>query len=164
MGVQSGAAIEPDVQTEVCNATMTLPGVVLAGVPGGTESTISSHIRPGLTIAFSAGGMDALFAVVLGSQAQSAVCYFLCLPLFIFHLTLRSYRYKSCGRSEGSHPCCWTRITTGCAPIRPPSSRICASEVCHLLGSDRVARASILFIGTFQRLNGVDLICSSSRL
>jgi len=35
MGECSGAAIEPDVQTEICDATMGLPGVVLAGVPGG---------------------------------------------------------------------------------------------------------------------------------
>lgn len=54
MGDLSGAAIEPDVQTQVCDATMALPGVLLAGVPG-------------------AGGMDALFAVALGATAQAAV-------------------------------------------------------------------------------------------
>lgn len=38
MGDLSGAAIEPDIQTEACDATMAIPGVMLAGVPGGSLS------------------------------------------------------------------------------------------------------------------------------
>ncbi len=37
MGQESGANIEPDSQTELADATMAIPGVVIAGVPGGTR-------------------------------------------------------------------------------------------------------------------------------
>ncbi len=54
MGQAAGADIEPDAQTKLCNATEMLPGVLAAGVPG-------------------AGGHDAVFALVLSSDARSAV-------------------------------------------------------------------------------------------
>ena len=44
MGNAAGVPIEPDTQTELADATMKLPGVVAAGVPG-------------------AGGYDALFVI-----------------------------------------------------------------------------------------------------
>ena len=44
MGNAAGVPIEPDIQTELANATMKLPGVIAAGVPG-------------------AGGYDALFVI-----------------------------------------------------------------------------------------------------
>jgi hypothetical protein len=79
MGDLSGAAIEPDVQTQVCDATMALPGVLLAGVPGGpSQLPLTSppplNWRHSLPSRPSAGGMDALFAVALGATAQAAVC------------------------------------------------------------------------------------------
>eukprot|EP00898_Chlorokybus_atmophyticus_P004243 jgi/Chlat1/481/Chrsp103S01087 len=46
MGDRAGVPIEPDVQTELLDATAAMPGVVMSGVPG-------------------AGGYDAVFAVVL---------------------------------------------------------------------------------------------------
>jgi phosphomevalonate kinase len=45
MGLETGADIEPVVQTQLLDATMALPGVIAAGVPG-------------------AGGFDAIFALV----------------------------------------------------------------------------------------------------
>jgi phosphomevalonate kinase len=47
IGQEAGVEIEPDDQTELCDATQSLNGVICAGVPG-------------------AGGADALFALVLG--------------------------------------------------------------------------------------------------
>jgi phosphomevalonate kinase len=44
MGVAAGVPVEPDVQSAIADATMKLPGVVAAGVPG-------------------AGGYDALFVI-----------------------------------------------------------------------------------------------------
>lgn len=44
MGEGAGVGIEPDAQTQLCDATALLPGVVAAGVPG-------------------AGGVDAIFAL-----------------------------------------------------------------------------------------------------
>lgn len=48
MGEYAGVPIEPDEQTELCDASMQAPGVVVCGVPG-------------------AGGQDAVVAVVIGS-------------------------------------------------------------------------------------------------
>ena len=50
MGELAGVPIEPDEQTELCDASMQAPGVVVCGVPG-------------------AGGQDAVVAVVIGSAA-----------------------------------------------------------------------------------------------
>lgn len=44
MGDSAGVGIEPESQTQLCDATAELPGVVAAGVPG-------------------AGGVDAIFAL-----------------------------------------------------------------------------------------------------
>jgi len=49
MGVSAGVPIEPDLQTSLADATMSLPGVVAAGVPG-------------------AGGYDALFCLYIGGD------------------------------------------------------------------------------------------------
>jgi phosphomevalonate kinase len=57
MGQAAGVDIEPDSQTELANASMDLPGVLLAGVPG-------------------AGGMDALFVITLGEKAEELVQHF----------------------------------------------------------------------------------------
>lgn len=54
MGEQAGVPIEPWSQTLLANATMALPGVLLAGVPG-------------------AGGEDAIFAIVLHESARQEV-------------------------------------------------------------------------------------------
>ena len=49
MGVSAGVPIEPDLQTSLADATMSLPGVVATGVPG-------------------AGGYDALFCLYIGGD------------------------------------------------------------------------------------------------
>nr|KAJ0202411.1 hypothetical protein LSAT_V11C600326270 [Lactuca sativa] len=51
MGKAAGIPIEPESQTQLLDATMNMPGVLLAGVPG-------------------AGGFDAVFAVTLGDSGQ----------------------------------------------------------------------------------------------
>jgi phosphomevalonate kinase len=38
MGALAGVPIEPDEQTALIDATLTVPGVLIAGVPGGSES------------------------------------------------------------------------------------------------------------------------------
>lgn len=53
MGQAAGVEIEPTAQTELCDATMALPGVVAAAVPG-------------------AGGNDAIFALVVTGGTSSA--------------------------------------------------------------------------------------------
>lgn len=50
----AGVPIEPPVQTKLVNATSTLPGVLCAGVPG-------------------AGGVDAVFAIVVHPDAEDGV-------------------------------------------------------------------------------------------
>eukprot|EP00252_Welwitschia_mirabilis_P002006 TRINITY_DN11964_c0_g1_i1.p1 TRINITY_DN11964_c0_g1~~TRINITY_DN11964_c0_g1_i1.p1 ORF type:complete len:570 (+),score=112.74 TRINITY_DN11964_c0_g1_i1:178-1710(+) len=57
MGEAAGVPIEPDVQTELLNASMNMEGVLLAGVPG-------------------AGGFDALFAITLGDIARERLARF----------------------------------------------------------------------------------------
>lgn len=54
MGFESGVGIEPDEQTLLADATEEIPGVLVAGVPG-------------------AGGVDAIFAIVLSVTAKDAV-------------------------------------------------------------------------------------------
>jgi len=54
MGTSAGVEIEPDEQSRLCDATEKLPGVLCAGVPG-------------------AGGVDAVFAIVLSPVARMAV-------------------------------------------------------------------------------------------
>ncbi|CAM9794975.1 unnamed protein product [Ectocarpus sp. 6 AP-2014] len=54
MGEDAGVPIEPPVQTKLVNATSTLPGVLCAGVPG-------------------AGGVDAVFAIVVHPDAEDGV-------------------------------------------------------------------------------------------
>ena len=54
IGELCGAAIEPDSQTELIEATLKVPGVLIAGVPG-------------------AGGFDAVFAVVLSDAVRADV-------------------------------------------------------------------------------------------
>eukprot|EP00271_Cylindrocystis_brebissonii_P000997 TRINITY_DN11231_c0_g1_i1.p1 TRINITY_DN11231_c0_g1~~TRINITY_DN11231_c0_g1_i1.p1 ORF type:complete len:603 (-),score=108.99 TRINITY_DN11231_c0_g1_i1:370-2178(-) len=54
IGTSAGVPIEPLSQTELLDATMEMPGVVFAGVPG-------------------AGGGDAVFAVALGKEARVRV-------------------------------------------------------------------------------------------
>ena len=54
MGEQAGVGIEPPQQTELLDATMQVPGVIAAGVPG-------------------AGGVDAVFTLVLGTATSSVV-------------------------------------------------------------------------------------------
>lgn len=54
MGDNAGVEIEPDQQTSLADSTMSLNGVLCAGVPG-------------------AGGHDALFAIVLSTKARSEV-------------------------------------------------------------------------------------------
>ncbi|RAL40353.1 hypothetical protein DM860_006423 [Cuscuta australis] len=53
MGEAAGIPIEPETQTQLLDETMSMEGVVLAGVPG-------------------AGGFDAVFAVTLGSSSSSS--------------------------------------------------------------------------------------------
>ena len=71
MGEESGADIEPDSQTKLADATMELPGVLISGVPGGTTYYLVSFTSS-LTLN-PAGGMDGLFAIVIGEQAQECV-------------------------------------------------------------------------------------------
>ncbi|KAJ9537548.1 hypothetical protein OSB04_030281 [Centaurea solstitialis] len=52
MGQAAGIPIEPESQTQLLDATMNMPGVLLAGVPG-------------------AGGFDAVFAVTLGDSGNN---------------------------------------------------------------------------------------------
>ena len=54
MGNAAGVQIEPDEQTKLCDATLEIPGVLTAGVPG-------------------AGGQDAIFAIVLCQETRSRV-------------------------------------------------------------------------------------------
>jgi len=54
MGDAAGVQIEPDEQTKLCDATLEIPGVLTAGVPG-------------------AGGQDAIFAIVLCQETRSRV-------------------------------------------------------------------------------------------
>ncbi|CAN0367149.1 unnamed protein product, partial [Hapterophycus canaliculatus] len=54
MGEDAGVPIEPPVQTKLVDATSALPGVLCAGVPG-------------------AGGVDAVFAIVVHSDAENGV-------------------------------------------------------------------------------------------
>ena len=54
MGVNAGVDIEPDTQTALADATQSLPGVLCAGVPG-------------------AGGMDAIFALLIGDSSRELV-------------------------------------------------------------------------------------------
>jgi phosphomevalonate kinase len=54
MGECAGTEIEPDQQTFLANATADLPGVICSGVPG-------------------AGGVDAIYALVLSSEARGVV-------------------------------------------------------------------------------------------
>jgi phosphomevalonate kinase len=54
MGQLAGVGIEPPQQTELCDATEAVPGVLCAGVPG-------------------AGGIDAIFAITLSSKARERV-------------------------------------------------------------------------------------------
>lgn len=54
MGDEAGVPIEPDQQTALADATQELPGVLCAGVPG-------------------AGGVDAIFAIVMNAQARERV-------------------------------------------------------------------------------------------
>jgi phosphomevalonate kinase len=53
MGEAAGVPIEPAEQTALADATIAVPGVVAAGVPG-------------------AGGFDALFAIILDVEAAAA--------------------------------------------------------------------------------------------
>lgn len=52
MGKAAGIPIEPESQTQLLDATMNMPGVLLAGVPG-------------------AGGYDAVFAITLGDSGNN---------------------------------------------------------------------------------------------
>lgn len=54
MGRSAGTEIEPDQQTLLADATTALPGVLCSGVPG-------------------AGGIDAIYALVLSSDARQNV-------------------------------------------------------------------------------------------
>eukprot|EP00752_Nemacystus_decipiens_P017941 g16082.t1 len=54
MGENAGVPIEPPVQTKLVDATLALPGVMCAGVPG-------------------AGGVDAVFAIVVHPDAEDGV-------------------------------------------------------------------------------------------
>lgn len=54
MGQAAGVPIEPDSQTQLLDTTMSMEGVLLAGVPG-------------------AGGFDAIFAVTLGDDARNNI-------------------------------------------------------------------------------------------
>ena len=54
MGDCAQVPIEPDAQSRLCDATMNIPGVLAAGVPG-------------------AGGFDAIFAIVLSKSARERV-------------------------------------------------------------------------------------------
>ncbi|KUF99073.1 hypothetical protein AM588_10008717 [Phytophthora nicotianae] len=59
MGAAAGVPIEPPEQTAILDATLAIPGVLLAGVPG--------------VLMFSAGGYDAICVVVIHERALSAV-------------------------------------------------------------------------------------------
>jgi len=54
MGDESGVEIEPDLQTELSDATMATNGCLVAGVPG-------------------AGGYDAIFSIIFGCESRSNV-------------------------------------------------------------------------------------------
>lgn len=65
MGRLAGVPIEPKEQTTILDATMALPGVLMAGVPGGTGSAR----RMPLTV----GGMRSLtFMLVFATMLQRA--------------------------------------------------------------------------------------------
>jgi len=52
MGEQSGVPIEPDEQTDLLNATVSIQGCLIAGVPG-------------------AGGFDAIFCILFGNEREA---------------------------------------------------------------------------------------------
>ena len=54
MGEGAGIEIEPDIQTNLADASQAIPGVLCAGVPG-------------------AGGIDAIYAIVLSKEARNKV-------------------------------------------------------------------------------------------
>lgn len=54
MGEQAGVGIEPDSQTDLADATDSIPGVLCAGVPG-------------------AGGVDAIFCIVMSEKSRRDV-------------------------------------------------------------------------------------------
>ena len=88
IGVEAGVDIEPEEQTALADATQALPGVLCAGVPG-------------------AGGMDAIFAVLLVPSAREAVESLWCsrsdpsLGKVVCPLGLREDRRQTVGFNAG---------------------------------------------------------------
>ena len=69
MSVQSDVPIEPQEQTRLLDACMSVPGVVMAGVPGGEFL----HIARRRLTCLAAGGYDAIFCIVLSERAKVGV-------------------------------------------------------------------------------------------
>lgn len=77
MSVLSNVPIEPEEQTRLLDACMDMPGVVMAGVPGGIlyifktclpcDNLLTNHSF------FKAGGYDAIFCIVLSQEAKENV-------------------------------------------------------------------------------------------
>lgn len=83
MGTEAGSGssfIEPHEQTFLADATMAIPGVLLAGVPGGALLLYSTTRMPDPTFYFhffsfffAAGGKDAIVALALSKEAEGRV-------------------------------------------------------------------------------------------
>ncbi|GMF22601.1 unnamed protein product [Phytophthora fragariaefolia] len=78
MGNAAGVPIEPPEQTAILDATLAIPGVLVAGVPGGTPRfeliySAKSCVNLWCADAFAAGGYDAICVVVLHESALHAV-------------------------------------------------------------------------------------------
>jgi phosphomevalonate kinase len=78
LGRRTGVPIEPDEQTRLLDGMMAVPGVLVAGVPGGTHGgphppthTLASSAWP--DHAAAAGGYDAVFCLVCADAARAAV-------------------------------------------------------------------------------------------
>lgn len=72
VGEQAGVEIEPENQTALLEATLLLPGVLTAGIPGLHYSFPLSLVSR-LFETVGAGGQDAIFVLTLSSEAREKV-------------------------------------------------------------------------------------------
>lgn len=71
MGNSAGISIEPDAQTALLDECLTVPGVLMAGVPGGILSKMMNMTNPdSLIVCNVAGGYDAIFCILAGEGAR----------------------------------------------------------------------------------------------
>lgn len=75
MSLRAGVPIEPPEQTRLLDACMEVPGIVMAGVPGGNVDRVDAIWAMNLTRPFipTAGGYDAIFCIALSDAARSGV-------------------------------------------------------------------------------------------